>query len=56
MENSLLEKNADINMATLIHEEEIEISYKRKNLYTEITTFLISHTVYETIPENMKVI
>lgn len=55
MENSLQVKNVDINMISNNHEEETEIYNKRKNLYTELTTFLKAHTVYETIPENMKV-
>ncbi len=55
MENSLFNKNSDVNMSTQNSEEESEISIKRKNLYTELTNFLRAHTVYETIPENMKV-
>lgn len=56
MENNSHDKNIDINMAPDNLDVETEISSKRKNLYTELTEFLKAHTVYETIPENMKVI
>jgi hypothetical protein len=55
MENILKDKNADIQMSSQQNDEEAEISVKKKFLHTELTGFLKSHTVYETIPENMKV-
>jgi hypothetical protein len=35
--------------------EESEILKNRKQIKEEILKFLIGHTVYETVPENMKV-
>ena len=32
-----------------------EVNIRRKNLQEELNKFLKTHTVYETIPENMKV-
>ncbi len=55
MDNNFFDKNIEINKTRDLSNEEKDILSKRKNLYIELTEFLKAHTVYETIPENMKV-
>jgi len=55
MENNFKNINDDIQMRSLQNDEDSEIFQKKKFLHKEFTGFLKSHTVYETIPENMKV-
>jgi len=56
MDNNFYDKYTETNKSRDTPLEEKEVSGKRKNLYLELTEFLKAHTVYETIPENMKVI
>ena len=55
MENNFKDINDDIQMRSQQNDEDSEIFLKKKFLHKEFTGFLKSHTVYETIPENMKV-
>ena len=55
MDNVEINKNTDdVNMSTPNSFEELKLN--KKKLQEELNKFLHSHTVYETIPENMKVL
>ena len=55
MDNVEINKNTnDVNMSTPNSFDELKLN--KKKLQEELNKFLRSHTVYETIPENMKVL
>jgi hypothetical protein len=49
-----IKDNSDIKMENGIHSEE-DIKVKKQKLVSELNKFLRTRTVYETVPENMKV-
>ena len=49
-----IKDNSDIKMENGSHSEE-DIKGKKQKLVSELNKFLRTRTVYETVPENMKV-